>query len=700
MRVRRVLLFVMTAICISGACLFYKTDVYAAGSYTVTRDGVCEYTADSQRSSACSRMIEMGSVSWSIPSKKTLKYRYASNSYVTLTAGQYKGLPYTQVNRDFSNPTAKTVQSRINSAVSGTAEVKGVDCSSAVSYALRYGTKNNSDSSNFLKGKSSAYVVACFLYDGMNTSSGTTPKGYTYRNNLTHVGSYGSYSGYKTAGYTDKILDALESGRYYSSGDLYSNVYAKIRPGDVMIRYNTDGKGHAELVTGLKIVYKNNKIDTDASKVIITDQNSPNVTKTSSYNSSWRINREFSFKKMRGFGFIPVTLNQWKESYEICYDANGGSGAPAKQQKNQYQAINLRTTEPVRSGYTFEGWKSNSKSSSGKIYKPGERYDEERSDTLYAVWKKTESKPEEKPDQGSGSFVRYAGTDRYKTSMLAANALKSSLGVSRFDNIIVASGADYPDALAGSYLAKVKSAPVLLTGTDANSEAAVKQYISTNLNSGGTVYILGGTGVVTSHFESSLSNVNVRRLGGSSRYETNIEILRAAGAGNEDLLVCTGEGFADSLSASAVGKPILLSAKSGLNYTQQAYLDSLNINDIYLIGGSGVVTDYTGQQLDRYDDDGRCERIAGQNRYLTSVAVAKKFFPDGAGSVVLAYAQNFPDGLAGGPLALSLDSPLLLVDQSGYNDAAAFARSMGIKKAVVLGGPTLIPDSVVKNIIK
>ena len=204
---------------------------------------------------------------------------------------------------------------------------------------------------------------------------------------------------------------------------------------------------------------------------------------------------------------------------------------------------------------------------------------------------------------------------------------------------------------------------------------------------------------MTSRFESSLSNVNVRHLGGSSRYETNIEILQAAGAGNEDLLVCTGEGFADSLSASAVGKPILLSAKSGLNYNQQAYLDSLNINDIYLIGGEGVVTDNTGQQLDRYDDDGRCERIAGQNRYQTSVAVARKFFPDGAGNVVLAYAMNFPDGLAGGPLALSLDSPLLLVDQSGYNDAAAFARSMGIKKAVVLGGPTLIPDSVVNRIV-
>lgn len=419
---------------------------------------------------------------------------------------------------------------------------------------------------------------------------------------------------------------------------------------------------------------------------------------------------------------------QWKaNTWTVKYSANGGSGTMADTKHTYGEKTYIRKNTFTLSGYAFDGWNAYRPNLDKWLYTNGNQenwykrdsqpagyylktYDDAtwvkattpvNNDTVvfYAKWKKTESKPEGNPDQGSGSFTRYAGTDRYKTSMIAADALKSSLGVSRFDNIIVASGADYPDALAGSYLAKVKSAPVLLTGTDANSEAAVKQYISTNLNSGGTVYILGGTGVVTSRFESSLSNVNVRRLGGSSRYETNIEILQAAGAGNEDLLVCTGEGFADSLSVSAVGKPILLSAKSGLNYTQQAYLDSLNINDIYLIGGSGVVTDYTGQQLDRYDDDGRCERIAGQNRYLTSVAVAKKFFPDGAGSVVLAYAQNFPDGLAGGPLALSLDSPLLLVDQSGYNDAAAFARSMGIKKAVVLGGPTLIPDSVVNRIV-
>ncbi|MCU6756083.1 N-acetylmuramoyl-L-alanine amidase LytC precursor [uncultured Eubacterium sp.] len=301
---------------------------------------------------------------------------------------------------------------------------------------------------------------------------------------------------------------------------------------------------------------------------------------------------------------------------------------------------------------------------------------------------------------GSESMIRIAGDNRYATSTAAADALKKSLAADKFENIIVASGADYPDALAGSYLAKVKNAPVMLVGKDANTEADVKQYINKNLKKSGTVYLLGGTGVVTSRFEKSLGDLKVERLGGQTRYETNIAILKAAGVDKEDLLVCTGEGFADSLSASAVGKPILLVAGSGVDDTQKKYLGSLKIKDIYLIGGTGVVSDKTGTQLKKYDQDDKCERVAGQNRYLTSVAVAEEFFPKGSDSTVLAYAMNFPDGLAGGPLALSIKAPLILTDNSGYSDAVAYAKNAGIKKAVVLGGPTLISDGIVKNIIK
>lgn len=301
---------------------------------------------------------------------------------------------------------------------------------------------------------------------------------------------------------------------------------------------------------------------------------------------------------------------------------------------------------------------------------------------------------------GENKNVRYAGDTRYETALKAADALKKSLAVEQFENIIVADGNNYPDALAGNYLAKKKNAPLILVNRDAGSEKTIKAYIDKNLKKDGTVYILGGEGAVTARFEKSLNGTDVKRLGGTSRYDTNIEILKAAGVDQEDLLVCTGEDFADSLSASAAGKPILLTAKSGVNDVQKKYLDTLKIKDVYLIGGTGVVSDKTADQMKAYDQDKKVDRVAGTDRYLTSVAVAKEFCAKDCDTVVLAYARNFPDGLSGGPLALSLEAPLLLVDQSNAQAAADYAKNAGVKKAVVLGGPVLIPDSVVNKIVQ
>lgn len=96
--------------------------------------------------------------------------------------------------------------------------------------------------------------------------------------------------------------------------------------------------------------------------------------------------------------------------------------------------------------------------------------------------------------------VKFSGDNRYGAALKTADALKVSLGVDKFKNIVVACGSNYPDALTGSYLAKVKSAPILLV--DKSVEAKIADYIVSSLASGGTVYILGGTGAVSADFEN------------------------------------------------------------------------------------------------------------------------------------------------------------------------------------------------------
>ena len=290
-------------------------------------------------------------------------------------------------------------------------------------------------------------------------------------------------------------------------------------------------------------------------------------------------------------------------------------------------------------------------------------------------------------------ILRISGKDRYDTAFKAADGLKESLGVQKFENIVVASGIDFADALSGSYLANQKNAPILLVRNNKNTMNSVKDYIKKNLVSGGTVYLLGGKNAIPAAMESGLDGFTVKRLAGNTRYDTNLEILKEAGVGDKDILVCTGKEFADGLSASAVNKPILL-VKDSLNTAQKNFLSGLSGNKIYVIGGTNAVNAKTETALGAY---GSVTRISGATRYDTSVNIAREFFPN-ASSVVLAYGQNFPDGLSAGSLACSMDAPLILTSTGKPNQAVAYATAAGIKSGAVLGGPTLISDKVVKRI--
>lgn len=261
--------------------------------------------------------------------------------------------------------------------------------------------------------------------------------------------------------------------------------------------------------------------------------------------------------------------------------------------------------------------------------------------------------------------VRVSGQTRYATAIRAADQLLKATGKSKFDNIVVACGDNYPDALSGGYLAKVKNAPVLLVSK--TNEEEIKAYIEEHLARTGDVYILGGTGAVSERFRESLTlaEINTVRLGGATRYDTNIEILKAAHVDYESLLVCSGNGYADSLSASAVGLPILLVGKN-ITASQREYLASIKSDHFFVIGGTGAVSASVDSAIKAVKTSGDAarssERISGQSRYTTSTEVAKKFFGTDPSYVAFAYGQNFPDGLAGGPLAMAIGAPLILVD--------------------------------------
>ena len=303
---------------------------------------------------------------------------------------------------------------------------------------------------------------------------------------------------------------------------------------------------------------------------------------------------------------------------------------------------------------------------------------------------------EEIPKLEGGQYMRIFGDTRYETSLKIAEELKEKLGVDKFDTVILADGRNYPDALAGSYLSNVLKAPILLVDNRQAHIDEVQKYIKANLKPDGKIYLLGGAAVVPEEAVAGLS-YETKRLWGQTRYETNIEILKEAAkydSKGSEILVCSGTVFADSLSAAATGKPILLVGKS-LTQKQKEYLRTLGGNQHFtIIGGTGAVSASIKSELDYYGDS---DRVWGSTRYETSVEVAKKFFGNKAKTGMLAYGVNFPDGLCGGVLANVYGGPLILT-APGKTAAAEKYGFSDMETGIMLGGPTLISDNMARDI--
>ncbi|WPC44509.1 alpha/beta fold hydrolase [Clostridium sp. JS66] len=104
---------------------------------------------------------------------------------------------------------------------------------------------------------------------------------------------------------------------------------------------------------------------------------------------------------------------------------------------------------------------------------------------------------EDKLKQISKDVVRIQGKDRYETSMNICKYFDENL-----DNVVIASGEAFPDALSGTALSAKFKAPIVIT--DGNNINTVKEYIENRKFK--KIIILGGEGVVSKNVESVLSS--------------------------------------------------------------------------------------------------------------------------------------------------------------------------------------------------
>jgi putative cell wall-binding protein len=161
------------------------------------------------------------------------------------------------------------------------------------------------------------------------------------------------------------------------------------------------------------------------------------------------------------------------------------------------------------------------------------------------------------PASGAGPVVkRLSGPGRYETA-----AAISTEGWTTSQYVVIATGENFPDALAGAPLAHAYGAPLLLVPSG-SIPASVSAEI-TRLGATKAI-ILGGTGSVGTGVEYALrtrfgGEVNVRRISGAGRYETAAKIAlevrdRYQSLGlplGERIVVATGASFPDAMAAAS-----------------------------------------------------------------------------------------------------------------------------------------------------
>lgn len=319
--------------------------------------------------------------------------------------------------------------------------------------------------------------------------------------------------------------------------------------------------------------------------------------------------------------------------------------------------------------------------------------------TTYAPPEKEDDKPDDGNGDSDSTYVftdRIGGEDRFETAVKVAERLKSRLGVKKFDTIIVAASSDFADALSAAPLAAAKDAPILVVNE--YKEKYVKEYIDANLAPNGMVYIIGETEAVPESFEKRLASHNVTRLGGADRYETNLKVLKELKLpAKTEVMIASGLDYADALTASATGNPIML-VKNGVFDYQMEYLKTLGGDDEYfVIGGTEAVNEKVFSQVE--DFAGEAVRVWGDDRFETAKDVADRFFKT-ARAVYIASGCDFPDALTGGVIAYKNNAPLLLVSESKYSEAARFVDTHNVRKVTAIGGPAAVSDKVLRAVAR
>lgn len=201
------------------------------------------------------------------------------------------------------------------------------------------------------------------------------------------------------------------------------------------------------------------------------------------------------------------------------------------------------------------------------------------------------------PYATTGVVDRIAGANRYETAVAISSEFPADIGT-----VYIATGTDYPDALAGGAHAGRRGSPLLFTHPDGVPSVVRAELERLNPRK---IVILGGTSAVPANQEKVLRSYTrdgkLVRIAGADRYATAAKIAAYYPSGGSRVFVATGTGFPDALSGAAVAGsmevPVLLTRQDSLPSVAASRINRLDPDRGTVLGGTSAVSPLVRDQL-------------------------------------------------------------------------------------------------------
>lgn len=324
---------------------------------------------------------------------------------------------------------------------------------------------------------------------------------------------------------------------------------------------------------------------------------------------------------------------------------------------------------------------------------PSKAHDMEKIMNLMDAYSTKHSGYLKRPGMKVNVVERIEGENRYETSLEV-----SKKAFTKSEKVYLVSGEKFPDALSAASLTAEGDGPIVLV----NDKTIDKVLAEVDRLNAKEIVLVGGGAISASNknkvkeFAKSHSST-VSEIAGKDRYDTTVKVANKtiAKLGNKGkVIIADGRNYPDAVSiapyASKEGIPVLLVNGNKVSKEVKDFLAKNNIKEAIIVGGNAAV----GKEVEKLFK--KVVRIAGANRYETSVKIAEKFFANTDG-IFMASGEAFADSLSVSYYAAQKNTPVVLTKSNRLHDnTRKYMENNKNKNYYVIGGENAVSSNLFK----